>query len=109
VRALTSEASFEPCPTNGGTSLDCSQDYDVGVWHANGLGGQLIIGMKGLDMVIVIKDFGQYEGIGIVAVPPLLWPIVRPAVVALDPTYAGDDAAFCEAYGNNRYAPDLRP
>jgi hypothetical protein len=90
------------------TSLDCSQEHDVGVWHANGLGGQLIIGMKGLDMVIVIKDFGQHDGIGIAAVPPLLWPIVRPAVVARDPKYTGDDAGFCDAYGNNRYAPDLR-
>jgi hypothetical protein len=36
------------------------------------------------------------------------WPVVRPAVVALDPTYAGDDAAFCEAFDRNRYAPDLR-
>lgn len=90
------------------TSVDCSQQHDVGVWHANGLGGQFVIGMRGLDMVIVIKDFGQYNGIGIAAFPGLLWPIVRPAVVALDPTYAGDDAAFCDAYGNNRYAPDLR-
>ena len=90
------------------TNFDCSQEYDVGVWHANGLGGQLIIGMKALDMVIVIKDFGQHAGIGIAAFPAVLWPIVRPAVVARDPRYAGDDAAFCEAYAGNRYAPDLR-
>ena len=64
--------------------------------------------MPALDMVIVIKEFSSYPGIGLAAVPPTLWPIVRPAVVALDPTFAGDDDAFCEAYGNNRYAPDLR-
>lgn len=90
------------------TSFDCGQEHDIGVWHANGLNGQFIIGMKGLDMIIVIKEFGQYNNIGIAAFPTLLWPIVRPAVVALDPTYTGDDAAFCEAYGNARYAPDLR-
>ena len=36
------------------------------------------------------------------------WAALRKAVVALDPAYAGDEAAFCEAYGSNRYAPDLR-
>jgi hypothetical protein len=90
------------------TSVPCDQEHDVGVWQANGLNGQFIIGMKGLDMVIVIKDFSQYDGVGIAAHPVLLWPVVRPAVVALDPTYPGDDAAFCEAYEASRYAPDLR-
>jgi hypothetical protein len=33
---------------------------------------------------------------------------VRPAIVAGDPKYAGDDAGFCDAYGNNRYAADLK-
>ena len=37
-----------------------------------------------------------------------LWPIVRPAVLARDPRYAGQDSAFCEAYAGNHYAPDLR-
>jgi hypothetical protein len=88
--------------------VPCDQEHDVGVWQANALNGQFIIGMKGLDMVIVIKDFSQYDGVGIAAHPVLLWPVVRPAVVALDPTYPGDDAAFCEAYEASRYAPDLR-
>jgi hypothetical protein len=90
------------------TAVDCSQDYDVGMWNANGLNGQFVIGLKALDMVIVIKDFGNYNNLGAVALPLNLWPIVRPAVVALDPKYAGDDAAFCDAFGRNRYAPDLR-
>ena len=34
---------------------------------------------------------------------------MRPALVALDPVYQGDDEAFCEDYGAGRYAPDLRP
>ncbi|HMJ15062.1 MAG TPA: hypothetical protein VK524_26795 [Polyangiaceae bacterium] len=84
---------------------NCSQKYDVGVWHANGLNGQLIVGMKGLDMVLVVKDF---QNVSIVAHAGGFWPRVRRAVIALDPKYAGDEAAFCEAYGNNDYAPDLR-
>ena len=38
---------------------------------------------------------------------PLLWDAVRPAVVAADPRFQGDEAGFCAAYGANRYAPDL--
>jgi len=40
--------------------------------------------------------------------PSLLWDAVRPAVVAADPTFAGNESAFCAAYGANRYAPNLR-
>jgi hypothetical protein len=36
-----------------------------------------------------------------------MWNAVRPALVAHDPTYKGDESAFCEAYAGNRYAPDL--
>lgn len=90
------------------TTFDCQQDFDVGMWNANGLNGQLIVGMKGLDMVLVVKDLSQYMNLGIAATPLPLWDVVRPAVVALDPTYTGDEAAFCDAYSHNRYAPDLR-
>jgi hypothetical protein len=69
------------------------------------LNGQLIVGMKGLDLVLVVKDLSKVTP---VAVAGGLWPIVRPAVIALDPTYQGDEAAFCAAYGSNNYAPDLR-
>ena len=81
---------------------DCEQLYDVGVWSANGLGGQIIAGHPGLDMVIIAKDLGSNSGLR------TIWDPVRPALVAEDPTYAGDEEAFCEAYGNNAYAPDLR-
>ncbi len=90
-----------------GTSFDCSQQYDVGMWNANGANGQLIIGLEALDMVIVIKNFGQYMNIGLLAAPAQLWPIVAPAVVALDPVYQGDVEAFCRDFDANRYAPDL--
>jgi len=77
----------------------CRQTFDVGVWYAAGLGGQYIVGHRGLDLVLVVKNLGD------VGAAPL-WNAVRPALVALDPTYRGDEAAFCERYGANAYAPD---
>ena len=74
----------------------------MGAWSANGAGGQLIEGHPGLDMVLISKNAGLGAGFG------TLWGPVRPALVALDPTFQGDEEAFCEAYGNNAYAPDLR-
>jgi hypothetical protein len=78
----------------------CQQDLDVGVWYAAGLGGQYIVGHRGLDLVLVVKNLGDTAG------PAQLWSAVRPALVALDPTFRGDEAAFCERYGRNAYAPD---
>ena len=80
----------------------CEQEFDAGAWSAQGLGGHYIYGHRGLDIVMAIQDFGTQNGVD------LLWNAVRPAVVKLDPKYAGDDAAFCEAYGTNAYAPDLQ-
>ena len=80
----------------------CAQRYDVGVWNASGAGGQYIIGHRGLDLVLVAKDSGIF------ARPGDVWDAMRPALVAHDPTYAGDEAAFCAAYEENEYAPDLR-
>lgn len=80
--------------------MSCAQEYDVGAWSALGLFGQHIQGHPGLDLVITAKDTGD-------ALRPVgLWEAVRPAVVAMDETYAGDDAAFCAAYSQNAYAPD---
>ncbi|RZV53685.1 MAG: hypothetical protein EX268_08770 [Deltaproteobacteria bacterium] len=79
---------------------DCGQTYDVGVWYAAGLMGNYIIGHPGLDMVLVVKNIGD-NGQG------RAWEAVRPAVVALDPTFGGDEQAFCEAYAAGDYAPDL--
>jgi hypothetical protein len=78
----------------------CEQRYDVGLWHAEGLGGQEIVGHEGLDLVLVAKDIGN-------AGPALLWQAVRPALLAHDETYKNDEAAFCQAYAANDYAPDL--
>jgi hypothetical protein len=85
----------------------CEQPFDVGVWQANGLGGQLIVGQPGLDMVLVTRDFGNATGEGLLTMGDALWHQIVPAVVAHDPAYAGDVAGFCEAYAGSRHAPDL--
>jgi hypothetical protein len=82
----------------------CDQTYDVGVFYAAGLGGQYIIQHRGLDMVIVVKDSGGQSSNEVVRA----WDAIRPAVVAMDPNYAGNETGFCRAYGNNDYAPDLK-
>jgi hypothetical protein len=79
----------------------CAQEFDDGVWFASGTGGHFIVGHPGLDMLLVAKDL---DGSG----PQLMWTAVRPALVALDPVFRGDEEAFCRAYGSNSYAPDLR-
>ncbi|HKU36496.1 MAG TPA: hypothetical protein VJR89_00075 [Polyangiales bacterium] len=80
----------------------CEQKYDIGVYSAQGLGGQFIIGHPGLDMVLTIKDYSGMGG------PMGFWEKIRPAVVALDPMFKGDEKAFCAAYGAGDYAPDLK-
>jgi hypothetical protein len=83
----------------------CDQEYDVGAWSASGYNGNHIVGHPGLDMVIVVKTAGTEVNVGFTSV----WPAMRPALIALDPTFQGDEEAFCEAYGSGAYAPDLRP
>jgi hypothetical protein len=80
----------------------CEQEFDVGVWFASGFGGQVIVGHRGLDMVLVAKELGALSGSAGV------WGPARPALVALDPMFHGDEDAFCAAYASNRYAPNLR-
>ncbi len=79
---------------------DCSQTFDVGVWYAAGLMGNYIVGHPGLDMVLVVKNIGSNS-------QHRVWDAIRPALVALDPMFAGDEEAFCEASAAGDYAPDL--
>ena len=87
------------CRPEGGAS--CEQMHDTGVFSAQGLGGQFIVGHRGLDLVLVARNFSNAGG------PLGMWELVRPALVALDPMFMGDEDAFCEAYGSGNYAPDL--
>jgi hypothetical protein len=84
------------------SSASCTQANDVGVWSAQGLGGQFIVGHPGLDLVITAKNFSGSGG------PAGLWAAIRPALVAVDPMFMGDEMAFCAAYAAGDYAPDLQ-
>jgi hypothetical protein len=97
-----------------GLVRDCQQDYDVGVWQAIGLLGQVIQGHRGLDLVVVGMDLTAEEGATAdfrnqTNPSGKLWDALKPAVINADPKYMGDEASFCAAYGNNEYAPDLVP
>jgi hypothetical protein len=81
----------------------CDQKYDVGVFQAVGLGGQIIQGHRGLDLVLVGRDMGGDGSTTLQAI----WDLIRPAVIAGDPMFKGDETSFCDAYGNNNYAPDM--
>ncbi len=82
-------------------AFPCGQMHDVGVFTAAGLGGQLIVGHRALDLVMVTRDAG------IAAFLNTPWQLVRRALIAEDPLYAGDEEAFCAAYEAGDYAPDL--
>jgi CubicO group peptidase (beta-lactamase class C family) len=89
------------CNYNGAYS--CLQPFDVGVFAAMGAGGQLIVGHRGLDLVIVTRDAGR------IALPTTPWDMIRSALIKHDPVYQGDEEAFCAAYREGEYAPDLIP
>ena len=90
---------------NYGAGHSCEQPLDVGVWQGIGINGKVVQGHPGLDLLLVGDNLAELT-FGSEA-PRLLWDAVRPALVAGDPTYQGDERAFCAAYGGNRYAPDL--
>ncbi len=82
----------------------CAQTHDDGVFAASGARGQYIGVHRGLDMVLVVKDLGDPQK----AKDGFVWAAIRPAVLAHDKVYAGDEAGFCKAYARGDYAPDLR-
>jgi hypothetical protein len=82
-------------------AYSCLQSYDVGAFAAAGAGGQLIVGHRGLDLVLVTRNAGD---IAFVNTP---WDLIRSALIKHDPVYPGDEEAFCEAYRAGEYAPDL--
>lgn len=92
---------FEAPNCNGGNA-SCTQRYDAGTKWAAGAGGQKVVLHPGLDLVMVVRDDLTNEGHNNV------WKAIRPALVKMDPAYAGNESAFCTAYKNNSYAPDLQ-
>jgi CubicO group peptidase (beta-lactamase class C family) len=102
---------FEMDDPNGGTPFDVPATHDIGVVWASGAGGQRFVVHRGLDLVFAVRDSvvstdptdpGLFEG------HKSVWAAIRPALVALDPDFAGDEDAFCEAYRRSEHAPDLR-
>lgn len=90
----------------GGSPFE--HDHDIGTFWAAGTGGQKVSVHRGLDLVIAVRDDavdpdtgGTFEG------HKRVWRLIRPALVALDPVYAGDEAGFCSAYQRSAYAPGL--
>jgi hypothetical protein len=81
----------------------CAQDHDVGIWSMVGYNGQYVLGHRGLDLLLITKDWYHANGNS-----ELVWDTLRPALVAADPVFEGDDEAFCEAYRSGSYAPDLK-
>jgi hypothetical protein len=71
-------------------------------FSAQGLGGQFVVMHPGLDLVIVAHNWSNAGG------PMGMWDTIRPGLVAMDPMFKGDEAAFCAAYGKGDYAPDLK-
>src|SRR3954462_7605714 len=99
--------------SNGGVPGERKQRYDIAHTFASGTGGQKFIIYRGLDMVIAIRNGAGSVADGGTAVDQFsghktVWNAVRPAMLALDPVYKGDEPAFCAAYRRSDYAPDLR-
>jgi hypothetical protein len=90
---------------NYSSPYTCTQKYDVGVFQAEGLMGQLIQGHRGLDIVIVARN-AEPGGSG-PGTAKIAWDAISPAVIAGDPMYKGDMTSFCKDYGGNNYAPDM--
>jgi hypothetical protein len=115
-RAYPHAPTFEAPDSNGGAPF--RNKHDIGVFWADGAGGQYTYVHRGLDLVMVMRDDeiaqesdpeAQRRG----AANPTgfeyhrMWRIVRPSLIAMDPKYKGNEAAFCKAYRSGSYAPDL--
>lgn len=88
--------------------------HDIGLFWAAGTGGQKMSVHRGLDLVIVVRDdvldatdIDVGAGQGLFEGHKRVWRLIRPALLARDPVYAGNEAGFCAAYQRSDYAPDL--
>jgi CubicO group peptidase (beta-lactamase class C family) len=109
--------TYEAPNDNGGAPFRNNR-YDDGVFWADGAGGQFTYVHRGLDLVIVTRDDEnaqksdpESQAIGKSNPTGLeyhrMWRLLRPALIAMDPKYKGNEAAFCKAYRESTYAPDL--
>lgn len=105
-------APFYEVPDNYGGS-PFGSGYDIGLVWAAGTGGQKISVHRGLDLVITVRDDAldpqadALAGEGLFEGHKRVWRLIRPALLAHDPVYAGDEAGFCASYQRSEYAPDL--
>ena len=105
-------APFAESTSDGpGSPFPLPAKHDVGMAGMFGAGGQRASVHRALDLVITVrdevvstdtKDPGVFEG------HKNVWTKIRPALVAKDPVFKGDEAAFCAAYQRSTHAPDLR-
>ena len=109
--------TFEAPNDNGGAPFK-DHRYDDGVFWADGAGGQFTYVHRGLDLVIVTRDDengqkGDPQSAERGRANPTglefhrMWRLLRPALIAMDPKFRGNQAAFCKAYREGTYAPDL--
>ena len=104
---------YESPNSNGGVPGERRQTHDIAHTFASGTGGQKFTVYRGLDMVIAIRNGAASAGEGGTAVDQFpghktVWNALRPAMLALDPIFKGDEDGFCAAYRRSDYAPDLR-
>jgi CubicO group peptidase (beta-lactamase class C family) len=108
--------TYDSTSDNGGAPF--RSGIDDGIFWGDGAGGNFTEVHRGLDMVLVVRDDEtapksdpQSQAIGKANPTGLeyhrMWRILRPALIAADPKYKGDEAGFCNAYRKGLYAPDL--
>jgi hypothetical protein len=91
------QPAFRASNDYGGTPFD-NPPNDIGVVWAAGLGGQWTQVHRGLDLVITGHNVsGEWS----------MWDAIRPALVAEDPQYRGNESGFCNAYNRSTHAPSL--
>jgi hypothetical protein len=108
--------AYDAPSDNGGAPFHTR--IDDGIAWADGSGGNFTEIHRGLDMVLIVKNdetaqktdpasqqIGKENSTGLEY--HRMWRILRPALVAQDPRYRGNVAAFCSAYRSSSYAPDL--
>lgn len=101
---------FLEAPDDNGGFPFAAQKHDVGMIWAAGAGGQKTSVHRALDLVITVRDDAASVGGGTAGAfegHKRPWNLIRPALVAHDPVFKGDEAGFCASYRRSEHAPDL--